>query len=54
MIAAFIFNLFFIGNNRNQVLDLINKWYFFIHNLEQRYDGALPYFGMGTGNVIYF
>ena len=40
--------------NIHKMTELINKRYFLIHNLAQKYDGALPYFDMGTGNVIYF
>ena len=36
-----------------QMINLINKRYFLIHNMNPRHDGALPHFDMGTCKLIY-
>ena len=37
-----------------ELKNLINTRYFKVHNLENRYDGAEPFFDMSTNTIVYF
>lgn len=40
-------------NDIREIKELIQKRYFLVHNLDDRFDGAKPYFDMATSMIIY-